>query len=326
MAETKRIAVFDNIKFLLIVLVIYCHLRNIGCAIPWPLYRVIYSFHMPFFVLLSGYFTSKGKEPRKFWNSNLNLFLLFLIFSAVSALVNVFVYDKAPFTNFYTPPFALWYLLCMIYWRVAVYYIPEKVLKSPWFIALSFALSVVPVLIDVNYFSFARCLAFFPYFLLGWICRENHFEKTLDNASSKWKWILLAGTFVCCIIAVFLPEDLFWARLPFGASVPKTVLYKVLSWPIALMIPVGVYILMPKNKGIDEGRYTLFYYLFHTILLFPVFDLIVKHLPKNYVVTVIVLVLIVGIIFLLRKIPFLDKMMGIGKNGFGKKMENPQLQ
>lgn len=326
MAETKRIAVFDNIKFLLIVLVIYCHLRNIGCAIPGPIYKMVYSFHMPFFVLLSGYFTSKGKEPRKFWNSNLNLFLLFLIFSAVSALVNVFVYDKAPFTNFYTPSFALWYLLCMIYWRVAVYCIPEKVLKSPWFVASSFALTFIPVLLNVNYFSFARCISFFPFFLIGWICRESHFETTLDNASRRLKVILLCGAFVSCIMAIFLPEDIYWGHLPIGESVPETLLYKVVSWVIALLIPTGIYILMPKNKGIDEGRYTLFYYLFHTILLFPVFDLIVKHLPKNYVVTVIVLVLIVGIIFLLRKIPFLDKMMGIGKNGFGKKMEKPQLQ
>ena len=278
---------------------------------------------MPFFVLISGYFTSKGKESAKFWNSNLNLFLLFLIFSAVSALVNVFVYDKAPFMNFFTPPFALWYLQCMIYWKIIIYYVPDKVLKSTWFIALSFAFSVVPVLVDVNYFSFARCLAFFPFFLLGWICRENHFENTLDNSASKWKWILLTGAFGCCMVAAFLPENLYWAHLPFGASVPKTVLYKVLSWPLALMIPAGIYILMPKGKGIEEGKYTLFYYLFHTILLFPVFDLIVGRLPKNYAVTFIVLVCIVGIIFLLRKVPFLERMMGIGKNIFGKKGENP---
>ncbi|MBQ9174348.1 MAG: hypothetical protein IJV54_10575 [Bacteroidales bacterium] len=66
MAETKRIAVFDNIKFLLIVLVIYCHLRNIGCAIPGPIYKMVYSFHMPFFVRSLSFSRRTSEEDHSF--------------------------------------------------------------------------------------------------------------------------------------------------------------------------------------------------------------------------------------------------------------------
>ena len=57
--SSARIPVFDNIKFFLIVLVIYAHLSNIHCEVPSSLYKIIYSFHMPLFVFVSGYFTKK---------------------------------------------------------------------------------------------------------------------------------------------------------------------------------------------------------------------------------------------------------------------------
>ena len=124
----KRIAVFDNLKFFLIVLMVYGHLRNIGCAVPSQVYSIIYSFHIPLFVFLSGYFTKK--HDAKLGRSLLNLFLLYVIFSLISWGVNIIVYHKPAFTSIFRTPFALWYILCLIYWKTILHFTSEAVLKS----------------------------------------------------------------------------------------------------------------------------------------------------------------------------------------------------
>lgn len=67
MMATKRLPYLDNIKGLLIILVV------IGHAIQYCLptyemniaFRFIYSFHMPLFFFVSGYLANRGR-----WDSN----------------------------------------------------------------------------------------------------------------------------------------------------------------------------------------------------------------------------------------------------------------
>ena len=52
---------FDNSKLILIILVVFAHLLEISTknyGAKCDIYRVIYSFHMPAFVFLTGYFLS----------------------------------------------------------------------------------------------------------------------------------------------------------------------------------------------------------------------------------------------------------------------------
>lgn len=86
--QHKRLPIFDNVKFILIVLVIYCHLINVGFAVPWKVYQIIYSFHMPLFVLISGFFTDKDKPALKYWDVTLNFAFLFVVFN----LVTIYIY------------------------------------------------------------------------------------------------------------------------------------------------------------------------------------------------------------------------------------------
>lgn len=55
----ERNYLFDNLKFLLIVLVVFGHsLEEISLAQDYAIIRAwIYSFHMPAFVFISGYFS-----------------------------------------------------------------------------------------------------------------------------------------------------------------------------------------------------------------------------------------------------------------------------
>ncbi len=59
----QRLYKFDNIRFLLMFLVILGHLLEvIHSEVGSQLYRVIYSFHMPLFIFVSGYFAKYDRR------------------------------------------------------------------------------------------------------------------------------------------------------------------------------------------------------------------------------------------------------------------------
>ncbi|MCD8365289.1 MAG: acyltransferase family protein, partial [Clostridiales bacterium] len=68
---------FDNIKAVLIFLVVLGHVfRNLGAnGDEYLVYKIIYSFHMPAFLFISGYFMKYN--PKKFFAGLVPLYLLF---------------------------------------------------------------------------------------------------------------------------------------------------------------------------------------------------------------------------------------------------------
>jgi fucose 4-O-acetylase-like acetyltransferase len=63
--ETPRDYLFDNLKFILIILVVFGHLieRYINQSIYLKVIFInIYLFHMPLFIFISGYFTKSIKS------------------------------------------------------------------------------------------------------------------------------------------------------------------------------------------------------------------------------------------------------------------------
>lgn len=54
---------YDNIKFILILFVIFGHLLEyIKGDISENIYRIIYTFHMPVFIFISGYFAKYNRK------------------------------------------------------------------------------------------------------------------------------------------------------------------------------------------------------------------------------------------------------------------------
>lgn len=65
----KRIEWLDTLKFFAIFMVLWGHcIQHLLSSNPLeePLYRIIYSFHMPLFMMISGFFMYKGKEVNFF--------------------------------------------------------------------------------------------------------------------------------------------------------------------------------------------------------------------------------------------------------------------
>lgn len=147
---------------------------------------VIYVFHMPFFIFISGYFS---KNIKNIENKLIKKILIpFFIFNSIYMLSIEDCYystfkDKVENFNLFRASYLYWYLISLFMWRVLIKY----VVRFKYSIIMLFILSLYVGLInDANRFlSISRTIVFFPFFILGYYTDKNNIEK-LRNIN---KWI-----------------------------------------------------------------------------------------------------------------------------------------
>jgi fucose 4-O-acetylase-like acetyltransferase len=150
---------FDNIKLLLIFLVVFGHIIENKIAVD-PIYRniyiMIYSFHMPLFVFISGYF-SKNLEK-----SDKNAFKTGLLYLLIHIVIDLFATDPAPLL---TPYWLDWYLLSLFIWRLAIKWLHKIKFIIPISIATALIAGFIPQV--GRSMSLSRTITFLPFFLMG---------------------------------------------------------------------------------------------------------------------------------------------------------------
>lgn len=169
----SRFDYFDNIKALLIFLVVLGHLMEpfLGNASVKFVYILIYSFHMPLFVFVSGYFvnTSAKKILTRLVYPYIVFQLLYLVF------IRYILGLSETVLTFTTPFWVLWYLLASIFWTISV-----KLIKKVNLMIVLIALAAGLLAGFYNpiglYLSLSRTIVFAPFFLLGTYCRQNEFD------------------------------------------------------------------------------------------------------------------------------------------------------
>lgn len=210
---SNRDQTLDGLKFILIFLVILGHLsyNDWGAGIN----KIIYSFHMPVFVFLSGYFTSQNtdKEKQRKW---LKRTLLVYIFSQFAFFVmhvgyglsqsylrhEVFDLSLLSWRYLYVPCIALWYLICLIYWRLSVWRLFAKT-KDIVLLCISISLAIVSGFIPIDEeFAFQRTFSFFPFFVIGMLFRKRGLMSGLKKVPYIYA---LLGLFIGLLFAKLLP-------------------------------------------------------------------------------------------------------------------------
>lgn len=169
---------FDNAKFLAIVLVACAHswepYRNDSRAAT-GLYMFVYTFHMPAFIVISGYF-SRGFDlsPRRLKRLVTGVLVPYVIFEVAYAYFHRWTEDDPGYpVNVADPQFLNWFLIALFVWRLTT---PLwEAVRWPLPIALGIALmsSVTPG-IGSN-LDLQRVLQFLPFFVLGLLLKPEHF-------------------------------------------------------------------------------------------------------------------------------------------------------
>ncbi len=213
----------DALKMILIILVIYAHIpllnglipigANVECdALTWHSVKGIYAFHMPLFVFLSGYLTKRKLLAVQFGKSQ-KLIKLFVVFHIVDLVLKWIVAGvRHSLHGIVCPSFALWYLLCLFYWRILISALPENINKK-YAVSYSVLLSLLVGFIPIQgEFGFQRFFSFMPYIFLGHYYGRSVL-KTVDNkvVLPPPRTYLLSGLivivlFVAILISSFNPR------------------------------------------------------------------------------------------------------------------------
>lgn len=193
----KRDAYFDNVKFLAIVLVAVAHAWEPvmdGSRSARALYMVVYAFHMPAFILISGYFSrSFEMTPGKVKRLITGVAVPYVLFETAYSLFKRYA-GGAPEQeiSLLDPWYLTWFLIALFVWRITT---PVwKSLRHPLPVALGIAVlaSVTPAIGDD--LDLQRVLQFLPFFVLGLVMKAEHFQLVRRREVRYLSLPLLAAT------------------------------------------------------------------------------------------------------------------------------------
>ncbi|MBT3153451.1 acyltransferase family protein [Streptomyces sp. CHD11] len=178
-AGRRRDAFFDNAKYLAIVLVAVGHAwgQLLDDRAVETAYRVVYTFHMPAFILISGYF-SRGFDlrPKHVKRLITGVIIPYAVFETAYSLFERYGNDNPDHgITLLDPTYHLWFLCALVVWRVTT---PVwRTVRHPLAVSLVPAAlgSVSPQIGDD--LELQRVLQFLPFFVLGLMLRPEHFQR-----------------------------------------------------------------------------------------------------------------------------------------------------
>ena len=267
-----RYDIWDNYKGVLIFLVVFAHfLYSYYKKFPHSLINkivvFIYSFHMPAFVLCSGFFSKSNNSKSK--ASISKLIIEYIIFDSLLMLYHFYMNNEYP--NIFIPKNSCWYILSLIFWRMIIPFFENEnflFIKSVFF-ALIVGYSPN---FSMETLSFKRTFSFFPFFVLGYFLKNEDF-KNIMNITQKIKFILIIFLLLFSFIFFYLliEKKIVFSEnslLMYKYNYYKEIIKRTQLFIIALTMSFLLLFSLP-NKKIPIltmiGRNSLYIYLFHRV-------------------------------------------------------------
>lgn len=271
----QRDPFFDNAKILLMVLVVLGHVLPIGFnqKVNVATFEWIFSFHMPLFVFISGYFT-RITNSKKFWDGLLDVVETLIVFTIVHVAISYFLGKPLFLSSIIVfPQWTLWYLLSLICWRLMLYYTPSSILSNHRTLiiislVLCLALGWVPLGKEL---SFQRTFALLPFFVIGFVAGV----KQIKPKSSQRQYFHVAFFVVIALLYFFIPKiisTILYQNYSYlrGPSSPLVCMCLRAGWLVfAGCMSYSFLSIVPRKeyRWTHFGQLTLFIYMYHAIIL-----------------------------------------------------------
>ncbi|MCM3118067.1 acyltransferase family protein [Neobacillus sp. MER 74] len=276
-STSKRSKYFDNAKFILIFLVVFGHLISPlkeEDGILFTLYTVIFLFHMPAFIFISGYFAKGFKKKGYIVKSIKKILLPYFIFQIIYSVYYYLNGQEASLEfDFLHPHWSLWFLLSLFCWNLLLYVFARfRWVGFCFSIGLGIAIGFID---DVgSYLSLSRTFVFFPYFLLGFLLNGDQLKKAIRSKYSRHVGlVIILGTLFSFGFSLphnvvpWLLGDTSYANM--GQEEWVDGLYRGFQYLLTLIVVYGFLTVIPSNplKVSKIGERTLYVYLFHGFII-----------------------------------------------------------
>ncbi|ARK30511.1 acyltransferase family protein [Halalkalibacter krulwichiae] len=285
---SERNPYFDNAKAILIFLVVLGHILSeflYENSFISSLYLFIFLFHMPAFILISGYF-ARGVHKRGYIkNLAKKLLVPYIVFQVFYTFYYVAIFGNDVSISLFTPRWALWFLLSLFLWNVMLLLFTK--IRFGLLVAVSLSLLIGYISQIDGFLSLSRTFFFFPFFLLGYYLKKEHFIKLTTNPKKVISLGIMALLFI--VVYLIMPiderawlmgkqpyENLGDVSLEF-AWLARSAVYLIMAVVTFLFLS-----LVPTRKTFFThiGQYTITIYLLHMLL--------VKLLHESPLVTMII--------------------------------------
>lgn len=264
----------DALKYILIILVIIGHtLPKFGADSNSYIINCVYLFHMPLFVMLSGYLSHK-QPIRKFIDATFSLLASLFMFEFICALLSlIFKHSMIPINR---PYWTFWYIFCLAIWRSFVQFVPKKMLdyKKMVLLICTFTCFTTPF-IPLGYTaSFQRIFSFFPFFLIGYYLNTGYISK-LRKFNVVFPISIIVIGFLATIIIVnrdlpvldILRGAKYYSQ--FEQNLFVLLSYKGILFFLSLFVSLSFISITrwQPTYSAKEGKKSLIYYLYHGVII-----------------------------------------------------------
>lgn len=316
---SNRIAKWDNLKAVLIFLVVFAHLFRPAYKV-YPILKAIffyiYLFHMPAFIFVSGLF-SKNAVKKHNYDRVFSFFLVYLVTKFLLWFTNVLLADDLvkdlPYTNLFREGGVAWYGLAMCVFLLTTMFLERY--RIPNLMVVSIALGCLAGYCrDVgSVSSMSRILVFYPFFLAGYALEPKQILRVTEHWYSRMLSVavLVAACWLCLQYQeVLTPYTEFLKSktsfIDLGELAPYGGLLRLAFYGVAFLLTFCLIAVIP-NVPIPVvstvGQRTLPIYMFHYALVtyfykgFVLKDWVLANWPNLYGLAYAVISLLIVLVF-----------------------------
>ncbi|WP_433328875.1 acyltransferase family protein [Spirillospora sp. CA-294931] len=265
----ERDPFFDNAKYLAILLVVIGHslayLREVPVA--RGLYLFIYMFHMPLFIVITGYFsrnwTFSGGKARKLIT---NVGVPYVVFEIAYSVYDWLVGRNELEISLLKPYFLTWFLCALFMWRLST----PVWQQIRWPFAVAMVFSLLSYMSDLGgTFNIHRVIGLLPFYVLGLMLRPEHFEL-LKRPSARVAGfgVLTAGLGAAYLAMDRMNKDWVYWKDPheeLGVGNVAGTVMRVAMFACAVTLVAAFLAIVPRKKTwfTKLGATTLYAFLLH---------------------------------------------------------------
>jgi fucose 4-O-acetylase-like acetyltransferase len=285
--QKRRVPLWDNARWIAITLVVLGHaiLKLIAESdVAYEFYLFVYAFHVPLFVAVSGYFARSGPlGTRQLHRLITDIVLPYLIFETIWTVVHWLLGGEFRL-DYSSPSWTLWFLIALLAWRLALPFL--VLLRYPLLISVVISVGAGYFTSVDSTFAISRTLGLLPFFVFGWQLRQWKLtDRWLGlNAATVWRWRIGAITLFTALLGVIvanidaLREAQVRQFLLYNEAYPAFGYDQLWAGGIrlglmllAFALVVAFLVLIPRRRTwfTSYGAATMYIYLLHSLVLFP---------------------------------------------------------
>lgn len=278
----KRIQKWDLLKFFLMFCVVLGHFADVHAGtneFAQSLYLLIYSFHMPLFMFISGLF-SKNMVNEKQWDKMLGYLVLYFFLKLVKFIYDA-VFDQCFTFRVFGETGIAWFMFALFAFAVITVFTSRY--KPAGVLVFTILLSLFAGYdneIGSN-FVLSRIIVLYPFYYVGY-CIDP--KKVVIFSKGKIKKIVALVLIGVLIWVAFTFKGLYITRPMFVCQHPYEKLneyaafgplIRLACYAVSALACICFIVITPNRIGkgfiARFGQYTLPVYCFHYLIIYLVY-------------------------------------------------------